>query len=79
MHDHSNDFEHCECRPISGRRADRFDEECDCDDSCLHAETIGDPDEDLDRRIADSVEKAISDILSDVVNRCISSSLKSCI
>lgn len=79
--EHSNNFEDpCECRPLHGRSAKYHSDAAErCDDSCVHAEEIGNPDEDLDHRIADSVEKAISDILSDVINRCISTSLHDCI
>jgi len=38
-----------------------------------------DPDDDIERRINLSIENTLGDILSDVVNRCISSSLKGCI
>jgi hypothetical protein len=70
----------CDCHPLYGRKADRFGNNgARCDDSCLHAETVADPDEDLDRRIASEVEKAISDIISDAINRCISTSLKDCV
>jgi hypothetical protein len=77
----SNNFEDpCECRALHGRHAQYHnDNELECEDSCVHSESVGDEDADLDHRIADSVEKAISDILSDVINRCISTSLHDCI
>jgi len=79
--DMSNNFEACECRPLYGKHAEHFDDldDCSCDDSCLHTKSIGSPEEDLDRRIAENVEKTISDILGDIFDRCISSSLKSAI
>lgn len=78
--DMSNEMGDCDCKALKGRKAEHFDEEpLGFEESCLHTETIGNPDEDLDRRIADQVEKTISDILSDVFDRCISTSLKGCI
>lgn len=77
--DMSNNFECCECKPWFGRAAGTLDENCLCEDSCVHSRHVADPDADIDRRIEESVEKAISDILSGMVHRCISDSLKNCI
>jgi len=75
----SNNFECCDCKPWFGRAAGTLDDRCECEDSCLHEKHVNDPDADIDRRIEESVEKAISDILSNMVHRCISDSLKGCI
>lgn len=79
LHDHSANFECCDCRHNFGRASGNLDERCECDDSCLHANHVLDPDADIDRRIEESVEKAISDVLSNMVHRCITDSLKNCI
>jgi len=78
---HDNNCGGCDCKAIHGVHGDYDRNKCEFDCDCMHQNqnNVSDPDEDLDRRIADSVEKAISDILSDVVNRCISTSLKGCI
>lgn len=72
----------CECRPIQGSNRARLDTNCDCD--CVDNQRekdnkVDDPDRDIENRVSKQVERAIADILSDVVNRCISSSLKDCI
>jgi hypothetical protein len=78
--DMDNNFECCDCHHYFGRPADDFsDDDCECKDSCVHAGHVADPDADIDRRIEESVEKALSDILSNMVHRCISDSLKNCI
>jgi hypothetical protein len=77
----------CECKPISAGNRGKVDTNADCDCvSCLDADKekskrnhIDNADADIEHKVSNQVEKAISDILSDVVNRCISSSLKSCI
>lgn len=78
--DESSNFECCDCKPWFGRAVGRLEDECgECEDSCLHHEHMEDPDADIDRRIEEQVEKAISDILSGMVERCITDSLKDCI
>lgn len=77
----------CECKPISSGNRGKVDTSADCDCvSCLDADKekskrnhIDNADSDIEGKVSNQVEKAISDILSDVVNRCISNSLKSCI
>jgi len=64
----------CECNGISGKDLLGFDESCGCE-----KDHIVDPDADIERRITAQVEKSISDILSEIVNRCVSSSLHDCI
>jgi len=49
-----------------------------CDHRSEHAQCT-DPDDDIERRINEEVQRTISDLLSDIVNRCISTSLQGCI
>ena len=60
-----DDDEHCGC----GHSAKEEEEERECKD----------PDEDISMRITKQVEDTIGDVLSEVINRCIQSSLHSCI
>jgi hypothetical protein len=75
-------YDDCDCKPIKGRRAGEIDDELDGEETCgedVHRQSVVNPDEDLNRRINAQVEKTISDILSEAINRCISTSLKGCI
>jgi len=57
------------------------DTECECtgSDSSSSDSGIDNPIADIEERINNQIDKALSDILSSVVERCISSSLKGCI
>lgn len=53
--------------------------ECNCQNFDGEVVDAADPDEDISERVGKSVEATIGDVLSGIINRCISSSLKSCI
>lgn len=68
----------CECGDGDLKVGDWVSETgCDCGHK--KKESCGSPEDDIERRINAQVEKVISDLLSDVVNRCISSSLHDCV
>jgi len=69
----------CGLKALHHEDNERFFEHCG---SCLdkhHEVGACNPEEDIDRKINAQIDKALSDILSDVVERCISSSMKGCI
>lgn len=74
-------FEECDCKPVYGRRAGEIDDQLDGEGPCNgeKKQSLANPDADLNRRINAQVEKTISDILSEAINRCISTSLHGCI
>lgn len=51
--------------------------ECACQG--VDEDAVVDPEVDISTRVGRSVEKTVGDVLSEVLNRCISSSLQSCI
>jgi len=74
-------FDECDCKPVFGRRAGEVDDDLSLNDACSgeKRQSLANPDEDLNARINAQVEKTISDILSEAINRCISTSLHGCI
>ena len=72
-------FDECDCKPVYGRRAGEIDDQLDTDACAAAKQSVASPDADLNRRINAQVEKTISDILSEAINRCISTSLHGCI
>jgi hypothetical protein len=68
----------CECRNMRCPDNEKYFEGCSCGGKCDEHKGC-DPEEDIDEKINAQIDKAISEILSDVVERCISSSLKGCI
>jgi len=74
-------FDECDCHPINGRRAGEVNDQLDGEESCgeNHRQSVVNPDDDLNKRINAQVQKTISDILSEAINRCISTSLHGCI
>lgn len=77
---HSEDIgADCECKQIPAGHRGRVDTHCDCDCPEPRKDKLSNPDDDIENTVTKQVEKAISDILSDVVERCISTTLKSCI
>lgn len=72
-------FDECDCKPTYGRRAGEVDDQLDTEACAEHKQSVASPDADLNRRINAQVEKTISDILSEAINRCISTSLHGCI
>jgi hypothetical protein len=65
----------CDCHGISGRDMLGFDNSC----PCSVRDIVEDPDKDIERRINGEVEKTISELLSQIVNRAISESLENVI
>jgi hypothetical protein len=72
-------FDECDCKPVFGRRAGEVDDDLSGEACAEKRQSLANPDEDLNRRINAQVEKTISDILSEAINRCISTSLHGCI
>lgn len=74
-------FNECEGHNLAGRRAGEIDDQIEGEAPCgeHHRQSVVNPDEDLNKRINAQVEKTISDILSEAINRCISTSLHGCI
>lgn len=72
-------FDECDCKPVYGRRAGEVDDDLSADACAEKKQSFANPDEDLNKRINSQVEKTISDILSEAINRCISTSLHGCI
>jgi len=76
---------HCDAHNLHAGIEDGLtDTHCGCfhdvdgDSHDLHASATN-PDDDIERRINLQIEKAIGEILSDAINRCISTSLEGCI
>ena len=80
---------HCGCKALhAGADDDLTSTECSCFhkigdhhsgiDGDLNAGCV-DPEDDIERRINEQIYHAIGDILSDAINRCISTSLEGCI
>jgi len=72
-------FDECDCKPVYGRRAGEIDDNLSGEACAEKKQSFADPDADLNKRINSQVEKTISDILSEAINRCISTSLHGCI
>jgi hypothetical protein len=72
-------FDECGCKPVYGRRAGELDDDLATEACGEKKQSLANPDEDLNQRINAQVEKTISDILSEAINRCISTSLHGCI
>jgi len=68
---------HCDCKNLKHHDADHWFNHCDCGGD--HEEDACNPEDDIDNKINKQIDKAIGDVLSEVVERCISSSLKGCI
>lgn len=63
----------CDCNGLSGRDVLGFDEDpCGCDVN----DVVGDPDEDMERRVVKEIELAISGLLSDIFAKIISESVE---
>ncbi len=72
-------FDECDCKPVYGRRAGEIADDLSAEACGEKKQSLANPYEDLNRRINSQVEKTISDILSEAINRCISTSLHGCI
>lgn len=71
----------CDCKTLHPGADEELFGLCGCNGEYddWDEEEIIDPEEDIERRINKAIEKTIGELLSDVINRCISSSLEDCI
>lgn len=64
----------CDCHPLSASHRGRIDTNCECegceckDNQRDRANRVDDPDRDIENKVSKTVERAIADILSGIVN-----------